>query len=143
MTGTECDGLPLNQMVPGHYIITPSSSPSFEYQATAMAMALELTSQALAVSSRTIESSRPDDVGQTSMISTSRKLLDKTSLLYQPDIGNNNNNDNDDDNDNHIIIIIIIINNNNNDDNDDDNNNNNNNNSSSNNNNNKLKNLKV
>ena len=34
MTSIGCAGLPLDHVVPGHYLITPSS-PSIEYQPTA------------------------------------------------------------------------------------------------------------
>ena len=74
--------LPLDQMFPGHCVITPPSLPSVEYQV----MATQLDA---AVSSRTVESSDlQGDVGQASANGTRRRRANKTSpSCTHPDIG--------------------------------------------------------
>ena len=64
--------LPLNQMVPGHCVVTPSSSPSVEYQVR--------TSQlGVVVSWRSEGGDSQGDVEQTSMMGTLRRRANKPS----------------------------------------------------------------
>jgi len=81
MNRTGCGALPLDQVVPGHYIVTPPASQSVEY--------LPRATQRLA-SSRSVDGSCQSDVTQTSMISwnASKRLAEKTSPVCQTSIGN-------------------------------------------------------
>jgi len=67
MTNIGCAGMPLDHMVPGHYVITPSS-PGIEYQPTATQV------QAIARSM--------GDTVETSMINCkmSKRVADKTAV---------------------------------------------------------------